>query len=328
MSPRSSSSPATGDHPSGRRPLPRRRFLGVTITGVACAPIARWLPATAANDAPDTDTAAARPDPAKPMLVFLLAGQSNMAGRGRPEDQDRQTHPRIWCWNAAQDWRPATEPLHFDKPRVVGVGPGRSFGLAVAEAMPDVQIGLVPAAVGGSPIRTWAPGVRFDDVGVHPYDDAVNRTRAALDSQPATETRLAGVLWHQGESDSGNETDAAAYRQRLEALIQALRDEFEDADLPFLIGELGHFPDRGWSDRDHPVNRAHREIARDLPATAWVSAEGLNPLADGTHFDAPSSREFGRRYAVEWLRLHRADAVARLNARSAPAAPLGPRSPQ
>ena len=53
-------------------------------------------------------------------------------------------------------------------------------------------------AVRGSPISVWAPARCNSQTGSKPYDDAFKRIRAA---------KMAGefksVLWHQGESDSG-----------------------------------------------------------------------------------------------------------------------------
>lgn len=94
--------------------------------------------------------------------MFLLAGQSNMAGRGTVTPQDRTPHPRVLMLNQAGEWVPAVDPMHFDKP-VAGVGPGRTFGIAIAEANPGVTIGLIPCAVGGSPIDAWQPGVLRPD---------------------------------------------------------------------------------------------------------------------------------------------------------------------
>jgi len=34
--------------------------------------------------------------PVPPLQLFLLAGQSNMAGRGTVEPEDRVPHPRVW----------------------------------------------------------------------------------------------------------------------------------------------------------------------------------------------------------------------------------------
>ena len=58
--------------------------------------------------------------------LFLLAGQSNMAGRGDVEEQDRVPHPRVFMLTKNNEWKPAVDPLHFDK-SVAGVGLGKTF---------------------------------------------------------------------------------------------------------------------------------------------------------------------------------------------------------
>lgn len=87
--------------------------------------------------------------PAKDMELYLLIGQSNMAGRGKVDEESKQIHPRVFMLNKDGQWVPATDPLHFDKPSA-GVGPGLAFGKALAEAAPEVRIGLIPCAVGGT----------------------------------------------------------------------------------------------------------------------------------------------------------------------------------
>ena len=92
-----------------------------------------------------------------PMRLYLLIGQSNMAGRGRVVAEDKTPHPRVFVLDKADEWAPAVDPLHFDKP-FAGVGPGLAFGKAMAEADPEARIGLVPCAAGGSPISVWRAG--------------------------------------------------------------------------------------------------------------------------------------------------------------------------
>lgn len=57
---------------------------------------------------------------------FLLVGQSNMAGCGTVEAQDKTPHPRVLMLNKADAWVPAIDPLHFDKP-AAGLGLGKTF---------------------------------------------------------------------------------------------------------------------------------------------------------------------------------------------------------
>ena len=71
--------------------------------------------------------------------LFLLVGQSNMAGRGVVEAQDQTPHPRVLMLSKEGRWVPAVDPLHFDKPSV-GVGIGKTFGQLIAEANPGITI--------------------------------------------------------------------------------------------------------------------------------------------------------------------------------------------
>ncbi|MDB6056998.1 MAG: axeA, partial [Verrucomicrobiales bacterium] len=45
------------------------------------------------------------------------------------------------------------------------------------------------------------------------------------------------------------------------------------------------------------VNAALNELANNLPITGCASANCLKDKGDELHFDAPSQREFGKRYA-------------------------------
>ncbi len=224
-----------------------------------------------------------------PMHMFLLAGQSNMAGRGELSEIDRTPHPRVFALSENDEWVIATEPLHFDKPKVRGTGPGLAFAKEIAKQNPEIRIGLVPTAVGGSGIQTWTPGGYHEKTGLYPWDDAVRRLGIA-----AQAGELKAILWHQGESDSGPEA-ASLYEARLHALIRRFRDVADDDLLPFIIGQLGQFKE--WSDGRQLVNAVHENVPTQIKRTRFVSSDGLTDIGDGTHFDAPSARDLGRRYA-------------------------------
>jgi hypothetical protein len=230
--------------------------------------------------------------------LFLLVGQSNMAGRGVVADSDKVPRPRVLMLDKSGAWVPAIDPMHFDKP-AAGVGLGRSFAEAVAAATPGVTIGLIPCAVGGSPIDAWTPGYYYQPTQSHPWDDAIRRAQLAL---PAG--TLKGILWHQGESDSNREL-APAYATKLHALIARFRAELRARNIPFIVGQLGRFAGAPWNEFKTEVDRAHRELPAKIPRTAFVSAEGLTDKGDKTHFDSESCREFGRRYAEAYLKLAR-----------------------
>ncbi len=263
---------------------PLRLILLASCLLAACAP--RGVVTTATPQLPG-------------MQLFLLAGQSNMAGRGRVEEEDRVVHSRVLMLNRQLEWVPASDPVHFDK-SVAGVGPGRSFGIALADADSTATIGLVPTAVGGSPITSWEPGALDPATRTHPYDDALIRARAAMRGGT-----LKAILWHQGESDS-HDPAAALYEGRLRALIERFRSDLGAPELPFIIGQLGKFEKGPWSAAKARVDSAQRAVAAQMQNVAFVSSEGLADRGDTTHFDSRSAREIGRRYAKAYLALRSA----------------------
>lgn len=234
------------------------------------------------------------------MDLFLLAGQSNMAGRGNPRDlapEDAAPNPRVLALNASGEWQPAVDPLHWDKAGA-GVGPGKAFALAVAAQKPGATIGLIPTACGGSPISTWEPGKRWEQTKSNPWDDAIARARRAM-----KDGTLRAILWHQGESDS-NPKGAAVYGEKLTALIARFRAELNAPDLPFIIGQLGRFDAEGapWNEAKIAVDRAQQAVAAKVPHVYFVGSDGLVSKGDKLHFSTASARTLGQRYAEVYLK--------------------------
>lgn len=229
--------------------------------------------------------------------LYLLAGQSNMAGRGAVEEQDKTPHPRIFVLNKQDEWAPAREPLHFDK-SAAGVGPGFAFAKAMAEAQPQVTIGLIPCAVGGSPIASWQPGATDAATKTTPYDTAIRRAKLAM-----KDGTLKGILWHQGESDS-SQKNAAAYGGTLEKTLARFRDDLGVDDLPIVVGGLGDHT-LAKNENAKVVQEALKNLPKRLANAAFASSEGLKHKGDNTHFDSPGARELGKRMAEQMLRLQK-----------------------
>jgi hypothetical protein len=230
--------------------------------------------------------------------LFLLVGQSNMAGRGVVEEQDKTPHPRVLMLSKEGQWVPAMDPLHFDK-TAAGVGLGKTFGQIVAEATPGVTIGLIPCAVGGSPIDSWQLGVFYPPTKSHPWDDTVKRVGIALKAGT-----IRGILWHQGESDSSAAL-APAYEAKLHDLIKRLRELVKAPAVPFIAGQMGKFAEAPWNPEKAIVDKAHQDVASKVPHAAFVSAEGLNHKGDKVHFDSAAYRELGKRYAEAYLKMRK-----------------------
>lgn len=244
--------------------------------------------------------------------LYLLVGQSNMAGRGLVEAQDTVPNRHVLRLNKAGQWEVAQDPLHFDKP-VAAVGPGLTFGRVLAAQDTSVVIGLIPCAVGGSGIDAWTPGAYFADTKAYPYDEALARAKVA--QQAGT---LAGIIWHQGETDS-NPEKSPTYAAKLTALIARFRTDLQAPAVPFVAGQLPafQFQKAGSDGVPHPnadavrINDAVAALGKTVPHYAYVSAAGTTDRGDQLHFDARSARLMGQRYAQAMQQLRKARRRAR-----------------
>ncbi len=229
--------------------------------------------------------------------IYLLLGQSNMAGRGIPENEDRATHPRVFVFNRSNQWELAVEPLTLgEKGKTPGVGPGLAFGKAIADANPNLTIGLVPCAVGGTQLRRWTRGTDL-------YSNVVARARAA-----APAGSIAGILWHQGEGDAGSKTNADSYGIRLTKMIADIRADLNMPNLPFVVGQIGEF---NYGREGDPLpfarelNETLAKIPQTVPHAGCALSKGLGHKGDQLHFSSAAERELGRRYAQEMLKLEK-----------------------
>ncbi len=226
--------------------------------------------------------------------LYLLIGQSNMAGRGEITDEYKnEGNPRILMLDKNNNWVQAKHPLHFDKPSVAGVGPGLSFAMEMAKKTSH-KIGLIPCAVGGTSIDSWKPGGYDKATDTHPYDDAIKRLGIAM--QWGT---LKGVIWLQGESDSDTEK-AKNYLAKLEELIARIRTTTNIATLPFVAGELGRYKKQYQN-----INKLLAQLPRKVLHTSMASSKGLKHKGDGTHFDSVSAGKMGKRFAKQMQRLQK-----------------------
>lgn len=244
------------------------------------------------------DPTESTPLPAKENFhLFLLAGQSNMAGRGKVDEEGRTANPRILSLGIEGKWLPAVDPLHWDKPTVAGAGIGKPFAEIIVAENPAITVGLIPAACGGSPIAAWQPGKYYAGTKSNPYDDAIARAKRAI--QDGT---LKAILWHQGENDA-DPKNAPEYEKRLEELIVRFRTELHAPDLPFVIGQLGRFPGAPWTADREAVNAAHQAVAKRVKNVRFVSSEGLDSKGDNLHFNTQSLRTFAKGYAAAYREL-------------------------
>ncbi len=228
---------------------------------------------------------------------FLLIGQSNMAGRGMLDGADPITNPRIKVLRNGR-WQTMFTPVNPDRPFA-----GRSLAESFADVYArerNVDVGLIPCADGGTSIDQWVPGGLL-------YDNAV--CQAKLAQRTST---IAGVLWHQGESDCGPER-YPFYEKKLVALIDSFRKDLELSDVPFLCGGLGDFLtdctlDETLRNYDR-INRILKKLADAYQMVGYVAADGLTANSDNLHFNTRSLLAFGHRYYEAFCKIENKEKV-------------------
>lgn len=228
--------------------------------------------------------------------IFILSGQSNMAGRGgvgKNNHWDGVVPPecaadscKIFRLNAHLRWEVAREPLHhdIDTKKTCGVGPGMSFANAVKDS--DGVIGLVPCAVGGTAIKEWARGR-------HLYNNMVKRAKAAVHRGG----EVKALLWYQGESDTASQHDVDRYRENMEGLIHNVRADLGLPSLPIIQVAI--------ASGDVKYLEKIREIQKgiDIPNVLCVDAKGLQLKEDNLHLTTEAQVQLGHFLAQAYLTL-------------------------
>lgn len=218
----------------------------------------------------------------KPVHVFILSGQSNMAGMD----------PKL-------GFEPEAEAL-----------------------FPDSEVVTIKVARGGQPIRFWVAewneiaGKHGIDVeaaragdnnpGTIYYEPILKQYRELLEEhpQPASVT----FCWMQGERDARTQL-SAAYEDALRQLISNLRRDLEQPEMNFVIGRLSDFggeEDTHWQQ----VREAQVQVARDDDNGSWVDCDDLNNKVndngqerDDLHYTKEGYELLGRRYVRQGLAL-------------------------
>ncbi len=241
--------------------------------------------------------------------VYLLAGQSNMDGRGNATDlepalQKPNPHVLIWYRNPPADsaaWKPLAPGFSIPPKHKTGLpsptfGPEIGFAKTLLEKNPQQRIGIIKGSKGGTSIEQWSPGTDGDvesrGICYKYLMETITMAKAALQEQGHTMT-IRAILWHQGESNSKNSTEE--YQNKLLTLISRFREDLQLPDLPFFVGEVF---DNGKRDS---VRAAQKALPHVIKHVYFVSADGLTTHDSGTHFDAKSQLEIGKRFADAWL---------------------------
>ncbi|WOG90728.1 hypothetical protein DCAR_0309972 [Daucus carota subsp. sativus] len=227
--------------------------------------------------------------------IILLAGQSNMSGRGGVvndtwdgivPDESRPSRS-VLRLSAGLVWEKAQEPLHrdIDVTKVCGIGPGLAFAKSLMHKDSGVgQVALVPCAIGGTNISQWARGSPL-------YNQLVRRAVAAVQGGGT----IRAMLWYQGESDTVTLADAELYKGRFENFVINLRQDLVFPLLPVIQVALAS----GSGPFIAKVREA--QLGTELPNVWCVDAKGLQLQPDGLHLSTPAQIQLGKMLAHAYL---------------------------
>lgn len=225
--------------------------------------------------------------------VFILAGQSNMAGRGIVEPQDTVPNERIMSINAKGQLILAKEPIHFQEPGNEGLDCGLAFARTMIKNLPPkISILVIPTAIGGSSISKWLGDSLYRKV--HLLSNFREKTEIGKKYGV-----VKAVLWHQGEADATPQK-IPLYKERLRILFTEFRSAAGNPSMPVLMGELGPFKYN--YEGFLKINGVIRDYAAGDKYSSVISTNDLKDKGDSLHFNSGSQRIMGQRFAEEYLR--------------------------
>ncbi|KAK4428666.1 putative carbohydrate esterase [Sesamum alatum] len=223
--------------------------------------------------------------------IFILAGQSNMAGRGgiKRGIWDRYVPPeckssqKVLRLNAEHQWEEARPPLHrdIDYLKTCGIGPGMAFANSILKKNLNIgDIGLVPCAIGGTQISEWRRGGPL-------YNQLLSRAHAALQGGGI----IRAILWYQGESDTRCQEDAKLYKKRLEKFFTDIRSDLNLPELPVIQVALAS------SEGPYIDEVRKAQLGIHLPNVKCVDAKGMKIGHDRLHLSTEGEVQVGQMMA-------------------------------
>ena len=242
--------------------------------------------------------------------VFILAGQSNMAGwaptAGLPLNLAQiQNDVIIWddgnvTASKVKQWLNLGPDFGGDTGYF---GPELNFGRTMADSLfgAGVKVALIKYSAGGTDLyNEWRPPGSGGITG-NRYKNLLNIIKMALDSLPGQYTpEIAGILWMQGESDGTNAYWANAYQTNLTNLIADLRNDENKPDLPFVAGMIHLSPDWIFGD---VVRHAETVVAHKDATVGIFETQDLSLGDDSAHYQTAAMVEVGKRSARIMLQL-------------------------
>ncbi len=226
--------------------------------------------------------------------IYLTAGQSNMSGYGRDTAFD-PPQLGVHAFRNTGRWDVAAHPLcssigslYGDADDCSESSPALSFARTLSNRL-HVPIGLVPAAIGGTPLSRWSPAETGDA-----WKMVLERLK--------TVGKIKGIIWFQGCSDA-TPNASKSYYDRFRRAVEGWRETLGDIFIltaqinrwvgdPELFGKPELTEVRTWGF----IRDAQRRAALTIPGVSCVPTYDL-PTCDGIHLSSTSNVTLGERFA-------------------------------
>ena len=242
--------------------------------------------------------------------VWLCSGQSNMQMPVKecvPAEQDATVtnRPELRLCTVPKGWNGKPQTSADIKWATCTPDSARNFS-AVAyffasellkdSALKNVPIGVIDSSFGGTTCEGWIPQSALADFSTNDLHNSMFGIKPAMlyNSMiaPLGEAALKGVIWYQGESNSGHPD---TYVRLLTTMIAEWREQFEQPELPFFIIQLPDYASQ-WDGFYWPWEReAQAKVVQSTPNTALVV--GID-TTDGFNLHPKQKLEIGRRTAL------------------------------
>jgi sialate O-acetylesterase len=244
--------------------------------------------------------------------VWIAAGQSNMQGVGLLSEA-APPHPLCRAFYLDDRWDVARDPINNTRiavdevhairnaakpptPKVVtGTGPAVAF-IQEMHRVTGVPQGVIASSHGGTSMDEWSP--KKKSLGSKSFYGATLRRFEKNGG------KVAGMIWYQGESETGNADNAASYPQRMKTLVRSFRRDLRDKNLPIAAVQIarvvGHSTFIHWN----TIQEHQRRLPENIPNLTVVPAVDLD-LDDGIHIGGQGPNRLGRRLANAMLSLIR-----------------------
>ena len=248
--------------------------------------------------------------------IYICFGQSNMEGNAQPESIDRQNIDNRFRLLATCNFSSPSRKMgnwYKATPQLVspngGLGPTDYFGRTMVENLPEeVRVGVIPVAMGGSPIEMfdkdkykqkmqqnpneWWAQLARNHYGSNPYGRIIEMAKKAQEVGV-----IKGILLHQGCSNNGDPNWPNMVKKIYNDMLTDLG--LGTDTVPLFVGETLRQENGGAC---YAHNTQVDRMPNVIKNSYVISSENCPGNGqDPWHYNALGYRIMGSRYAAEGL---------------------------